>query len=169
MAFSAVWALGINLATLPIYTGAYGILLLSALNVFSIFITWKIVRQVGIKLHEAFGLISSVYALLMLNMMLVVQFDFSLNSIIISIIGLAAALLWVIFGFRLRNRTMRLFGLIFSFFSLGKLFFVDLFFLPTELRIISYFVFGLIFMAISFVYQFFSRKFKESEAEVVSE
>ena len=113
------------------------------------------------RILDAAGFISSAYTLMLILMFLVVQFDHSINSILVSSIMLFAAFLWIIFGFIRGNYAMRLFGLIFSLFSLAKLFFIDLYFLEQGLRIISYFIFGVIFLAISFVYQYFNKKFSE--------
>lgn len=100
----------------------------------------------------------SVYAWFVISQFVVVQFQQNINSVWVSGIGLVAALLWIVYGFRLRNSQMRLFGLWFSFASLAKMVVLDLQFLPQNLRILSYFVFGAIFMAISFVYQQFTKR-----------
>jgi len=42
--------------------------------------------------------------------------------------------------------------------SVAKLFIIDLAFLTQGYRIVSYFVFGIILLAISFVYQYFNKK-----------
>jgi len=137
--------------------------LLIVFNVFSVFVLFDAIKTLQKMLQkrsplEGFSLVTSVYSLILVIMMLMVQYNHSITSILISSIGMAAALAWIIFGFIRHNRTMRLFGLVFSVFSLAKLFFVDLYFLPAEMRIVSYFVFGIIFLAISFVYQYFSRR-----------
>ena len=137
--------------------------LLIIFNLFSIFILFDAIKTLEKLLQnrgvlEGLSLITSLYTLVLIIMVLMVQYGHNANSMIISAIGMVAALGWIIFGFTRRNRTMRWFGLIFSIFSLAKLFFVDLYFLPAGMRIVSYFIFGLIFLAISFVYQYFSRK-----------
>jgi len=142
---------------------ALNIGILIIVNLFSAVVVWDVTRLLNkmidsSKFTEWAPIITSVYIWFVINMILVVQFEYDLNSILISAIGMVAALLWIIFGFERRNGSMRLFGLIFSFLSLAKLFFIDLYFLPQEMRIVSYFIFGIIFMAISFVYQYFNRK-----------
>jgi len=143
----------------PIMTSA----ILIVFNLFSVFVLYDAMNTLRKMLQkrstlEGFSLVTSLYALILVIMMLMVQYNYSVTSILISSIGMAAALAWIIFGFMRHNRTMRLFGLVFSVFSLAKLFFVDLYFLPAGMRVISYFVFGIIFLAISFVYQYFSRR-----------
>ena len=173
---ASFWTLIVNLFVVPSApVPVIDIGLLTAFNIFSVFALWDGLNTIkklspAHKLPSNFAdwniLITSVYAWLVITMMTVVQFEFNITSILVSAIGLVAALLWICFGFVRRNRNMRLFGLLFSFVSLVKLFFIDLYFLPQDMRIVSYFVFGLIFMAISFVYQYFNKKLiKESEKE----
>jgi len=138
--------------------------LLIAFNLFSVFVVFdgvNTLRKVWGNVVEGLSLATSVYGLILVTMVLMVQFEYSITSMVLSAIGMLAAFLWIIFGFIRHNRTMRLFGLVFSLFSLAKLFFVDLYFLPAGLRIVSYFIFGIIFLAISFVYQFFSRRLRD--------
>ncbi|MCL2420450.1 MAG: DUF2339 domain-containing protein, partial [Defluviitaleaceae bacterium] len=140
--------------------------LLVIFNLFSVFVVFDSLNTVRKLMKERsrmewMSLAVSIYGLALVIMMLMVQYGHNANSLVLSAIGMVAAFLWITFGFTRRNRSMRLFGLVFSIFSLAKLFFVDLYFLPDGLRIVSYFIFGVIFLAISFVYQFFSKKLRE--------
>ena len=135
--------------------------LLIIFNLFSVFVVFNgvnTIRKLWSNIVEGLSLVTSAYGLVLITMVLMVQYEYSMTSMVLSAIGMIAAFLWITFGFVRHNRTMRLFGLVFSIFSLAKLFFVDLYFLPASMRIVSYFIFGIIFLAISFVYQFFSRR-----------
>ena len=138
--------------------------LLLVFNLFSVFVVFdgvNTIRKLWGNIVEGLSLATSVYGLVLVTLVLMVQYEYSVTSMVLSAIGMLAAFLWITFGFVRRNRTMRLFGLVFSIFSLAKLFFVDLYFLPAGMRIVSYFIFGIIFLAISFVYQFFSRRLRD--------
>jgi len=146
------------------------VVILVAFNLFAVFVMWDMAQVIqsfinrpSYTVFEWLRLSVSIFALALVIMVLVAQFNYSADSIVISAIGMVAAFLWITFGFLRRYKTMRMFGLVFSFFSLGKLFIYDLRFLSTELRIVSFFVFGMIFLGISFVYQFLSRKMREKE------
>jgi len=155
------------LVTLGISDGSIAPLgLLIIFNLFSIFVLYDSLNSIQKLLRdrhvmEWISLAVSIYGLVLVIMMLMVQYGYNANSLVLSAIGMLAALLWITFGFTKRNRSMRLFGLVFSIFSLAKLFFIDLYFLPAGMRIMSYFIFGIIFLAISFVYQFFSKKLRD--------
>ncbi|MDR1689208.1 MAG: DUF2339 domain-containing protein [Clostridiales bacterium] len=107
----------------------------------------------------------SVFFLFSMTQNLVLQFNLSVTNIFISMIYVVAALLWIIYGFIKRFPFLRRFGLGLSVLAVVKLFFVDLGFLTEGLRIVSYFVFGLVLLGISFVYQYFSRKIMPEIAE----
>ena len=94
---------------------------------------------------------------------LVVQLELQASSMILTVIFGVTALCWIIFGFAKRNNIIRVFGLSLSFFSVIKLFVLDLWDLSTELKIVSYFIMGVLLLAISFIYQYFNKKLKESE------
>ena len=134
-----------------------------AFNGLSVLAVWDNLRTVR-KLSQGLGgadwlaLVVSIYAWFVISQLAVVQFQQNINSVWVSGIALLAALLWITYGFKWRNGSMRVFGLAFSFASLAKMVFFDLHFLPQGLRIVSYFVFGVVFMAISFVYQFFTKR-----------
>ena len=57
-----------------------------------------------------------------------------------------------------RYTFIRRFGLALSILAVVKLFLIDLSFLTEGYKIISYFVFGMTLLAISFVYQYFSKR-----------
>jgi uncharacterized membrane protein len=74
-----------------------------------------------------------------------------------------AALAWIIFGFVRRFVFIRRFGLVLAIFAVVKLFVLDLTGLTQGFRILSYFALGVILIAISFVYQYFSKRLELKE------
>ena len=99
----------------------------------------------------------SAYFLLHLTQTLVSQYSLEITSIAISIIYIAAALAWIVFGFVKRYAFMRRFGLGLSILAVAKLFLVDMYGLSQGYKMIGYFAFGAALLAISFVYQRFSK------------
>jgi uncharacterized membrane protein len=97
---------------------------------------------------------------------LITQYNLEFNNAAISIIYLITALAWITFGFVKRYIFIRRFGLGLSILSVAKLFIIDLSFLSLGYRIISYFVFGVVLIAISFVFQYFNKRI-ESIGEVM--
>lgn len=89
---------------------------------------------------------------------LITQYDLGFNNALISIIYLITALVWITFGFIRRYGFIRRFGLGLSMLSVAKLFIIDLAFLSQGYRIASYFIFGVTLIAISFIYQYFSKR-----------
>ncbi|MCE5221829.1 MAG: DUF2339 domain-containing protein [Clostridium sp.] len=114
-------------------------------------IEWKL----GI---EWYPFIISLYFVVVLTQNLITQYDLRFNNAVISIIYLITAFAWITFGFIRRYAFIRRFGLGLSILSVAKLFIIDLSFLSQGYRIVSYFIFGAILIAISFVYQHFSKK-----------
>ncbi|MCL2517235.1 MAG: DUF2339 domain-containing protein [Oscillospiraceae bacterium] len=109
-----------------------------------------------------YPLLLSGYFVLAVTQNLVVQFELQASSMILTFIFGFTALCWVFFGFAKRNNIIRVSGLSLSFFTVIKLFILDLSDLTTEFRIVSYFVMGILLLAISFIYQYFSKKLKNN-------
>lgn len=103
-------------------------------------------------------LIISFYFVVILTQNLIIQYGLGFNNAVISIIYLITALIWITFGFIKRYAFIRRFGLGLSILSVAKLFIIDLSFLSSGYRIVSYFVFGVMLIAISFIYQYFSKR-----------
>jgi len=112
-------------------------------------------RMVGV---EWYPLVVSGYIIIILTQILITQYDISFTNALISIIYGLTALAWIVFGFVRRFSTIRKFGLGLAMFSVIKLILVDLSDLTEGYRIISYFALGLILIAISFGYQYFSKR-----------
>jgi len=107
---------------------------------------------------EWYPLAISFYFVVVLTQNLITQYGLGFNNAVISIIYLITALVWITFGFIKRYAFIRRFGLLLSILSVAKLFIIDLSFLSQGYRIVSYFVFGVTLIAISFVYQYFSKR-----------
>ncbi|MDR2568696.1 MAG: DUF2339 domain-containing protein [Oscillospiraceae bacterium] len=105
-----------------------------------------------------YPLLVSGFFVLMVSQNLVVQLSLKASSLILTLIFGLTALGWVLFGFAKRNGAARICGLSMAFFAVVKLFVLDLYGLETTGRIISYFTGGIVLLAISFSYQWFSKR-----------
>ena len=112
-------------------------------------------RKLGV---EWYPLAISGYFVVILTQNLIAQYGLSFSSAAISIIYVLTALAWIIFGFARRYSFIRRFGLGLAILSVAKLFLIDLASLTEGYRIISYFALGITLIAISFVYQYFSKR-----------
>jgi hypothetical protein len=140
---------------------ALGTALIVVINLLAVFAARDLVQRLTLakKLGlEWYPLILSAFFVFVVVQNLVVAFDLSRNSILISAILAATALGWILFGFAKRYQYIRLSGLGVSFLTLVKFFVVDLNFLSAGLRVASYFMLGAALLAISFVYQHFNKK-----------
>ena len=103
-------------------------------------------------------LIVSAYIVIIFTVTLTLDYGLNFASFWISAIYVITALLWTVLGFVRRYSLLRRFGLALALFSVIKLFIFDLAILTQEFRILSYFIMGAVLVAISFVYQFFSKR-----------
>ena len=131
------------------------IALLSILVVRDLVLTLVSEKKLGI---EWYPLIISFYFVVILTQNLITQFKLEMNNAAISIIYLITALAWITFGFLKRYVLIRRFGLCMCILAVAKLFIIDLSFLSQGYRVVSYFVFGVPLIAISFVYQYFNKR-----------
>jgi len=122
-------------------------------------------RKVGV---EWYPLVLSGYVVVVLTQNLVVHYNLAFSSFVISIIYVVTALLWIVFGFMRRYSFIRRFGLGLAILAVVKLFLIDLPSLTQGYQIVSYFVLGVTLIAISFVYQYFSKRL-ELKMEAVTE
>jgi len=107
----------------------------------------------------------AVYALAYLTQTLITQYGFQFSSMWISVIYVACALAFIIYGFSKRHILLRRLGLALALGAVVKLFLIDLVGLSQGLRIVSYFVLGTLLVVISLVYQIFSKRL---EAQIKS-
>ena len=131
------------------------IALLSILVVRDLVLTLVTEKKLGIEWYQ---LIISFYFVVILTQNLITQFKLEMNNAAISIIYLITALAWITFGFLKKYVLIRRFGLGMCILAVAKLFIIDLSFLSQGYRIVSYFVFGVTLIAISFVYQYFNKR-----------
>jgi uncharacterized membrane protein len=111
-------------------------------------------RKIGI---EMYPLLLSAYFVIILTQNLVARYRLEFTSVAISVIYVVAAFLCIIFGFMKKFAYLRRFGLGLAVVSVIKLFLVDLSFSSGN-KIFSYFALGFTLIAISFVYQYFSKR-----------
>ena len=107
---------------------------------------------------EWYPLLLSGFFVLLLTQNLVVQYNLGFSSIILSLIFALTSVLWIIFGFAKRYAFLRRFGLALSLLSVVKLFLIDLHSISKINQIVAYFALGISMLAISFIYQYFSKK-----------
>ncbi|TYQ14577.1 UNVERIFIED_CONTAM: putative membrane protein DUF2339 [Acetivibrio alkalicellulosi] len=131
------------------------IALLSILALRDLVLCLVLDKKLGIQWYP---FIVSFYFVVILTQNLITQYNLVFNNAVISIIYLTTALIWITFGFIKRYAFMRRFGLGLSILAAIKLFIIDLSFLTQGYKIVSYFVFGITLLAISFVYQYFSKR-----------
>lgn len=112
---------------------------------------------------EWYPLIVSATFVILLTQNLIVQYSLEFSNMLISIIYAVTALLWIIFGFIKKYTFIRRFGLGLAVLSVVKLFIVDLSYLTLGYKIVAYFALGISLVAISFVYQYFSKRLEISE------
>lgn len=139
-------------------TGTFLLVLISLLSIFALrdfVLTLVLDKMFGV---EWYPFVISFYFVVILTQNLIYQYNLGFNNAVISIIYLATAFAWVTIGFIKRYTFIRRFGLALSILAVVKLFLIDLSFLTEGYKIISYFVFGMTLLAISFVYQYFSKR-----------
>lgn len=112
-------------------------------------------QKIGV---EWYPIVISVYFMIILTQNLIVQYDLSFISSTISIIYAAMALGCIIFGFIKRYSLIRKYGLGLAILSVIKLILIDFANLTRGYRVVSYFILGIILVAISFIYQYFSKR-----------
>ncbi|MCL1893107.1 MAG: DUF2339 domain-containing protein [Holophagaceae bacterium] len=108
-----------------------------------------------------YPLLISGFAMLLTAQTLVVQLSLKSSSLILTLLFGVTALGWVINGFVKRNAVTRIGGLAMAFFAIIKLFLLDLHGLGTVGKIVSYFTAGILLLAISFTYQWFSKRLEQ--------
>jgi hypothetical protein len=140
-----------------------GTLVLVGINLLSIFALRDFLKFLVLERRleiEWYPLILSAFFILLLSQNLITQLRLEFNNVMISVLYVIAALSWIVYGFMKRYVFMRRFGLGLSILAIAKLFMLDMRLILNSpgIRILSYFSFGIILIAISFVYQHFSKK-----------
>jgi len=145
---------------------AVGTVILAVLCLLSVFAmrdAMKIIVTERKKGIEWMPLVVSGYVVILLTQNLIAQYKLSFSSSVISVVYVLTALAWIIFGFMRRFVFIRRFGLALAILAVAKLFLIDLTKLTQGWRILSYFALGITLIAISFVYQFFSKRLELKE------
>jgi uncharacterized membrane protein len=173
-----IWMLGNNGTNTPVasrYLGTatpnigitiIGTLILAALCLLALFAicdAMKIIVTERKKGIEWLPLVVSGYFVILLTQNLIAQYNLAFSSASISVIYVLAALAWIIYGFMRRFVFIRRFGLALAIFAVLKLFLIDLSGLTQGYRIVTYFALGITLIAISFVYQYFSKRLELKE------
>ncbi len=139
------------------------VILTIVLNVASVAATLDMalkIKSLAPKFARAVGLVVSAYGLYALTITLGSNKWVVFASCIISIVYLAMAALWIVFGFKRSNALLRRFGLALALLSAAKLFLFDFRGLDAVGRTLMFIGFGLTLLCISFAYGFVSKKMK---------
>lgn len=156
---------------IPLSSNVLLALIISVTGILSVFALYDMVKSfivdedLGV---EWLPLIVSAYIVIVLTQNLTLQFHMSFTSMFISIIYAVTAFIWIVLGFVKRFNFIRKFGLGLSILSVVKLFVLDLSYLTEGSKIVSYFALGISLIAISFVYQYFSKRL-EIKGGIVSD
>ncbi|MFZ5987593.1 MAG: DUF2339 domain-containing protein [Bacillota bacterium] len=145
-------SLGLSITAITILI-AFNIYLF--INIRSIMLDYILSRRSNL---EYYPVIMAIYLLANVTAVLNVQFGLGELNMIFSILYVCGAFLCIVYGFAKKYVYIRRFGLVLSVFSTAKLFIYDLSFLETWMKILSYFAFGAILIAISYIYQTYSKK-----------
>ena len=180
-AFGIIWLFFLNSLMSPVISAYWrvnlgitfiGTIILVALGLLSILALRELLRifvskrKLGVQWYP---ILISGYGVIILTQNLITQFNLAFSSVFISIIFALTAFAWIVFGFIRRYSFIRKFGLGLALLAVAKLFLIDLFALTAGYRIVSYFAFGVTFMAISFVYQYFSKRLELSSEVTINE
>ncbi len=122
-----------------------------------------LIKKKGISI-EYYPLVMAIYLLGVITSFITMQLSLQNANLIISIILVISAMICIIFGFKKNYLLIRRFGLGLSIFATGKLFIFDLANLAGYGRIIAYFSFGLVLIAISYIYQKLNTSLKKEDS-----
>lgn len=147
--------------SVPLGLKVLGTIILVIVNSLSVLSVYELVTRLALKRRlgvELIPIVTSGFFVILLMQNLIRAFELELNNLILTAIIAVTAVGWIIFGFLKRYHYIRLCGLVLSFVATVKLFVFDLGYLTAGLRIVSYFMMGVAFLAISFIYQYFSKR-----------
>ena len=117
------------------------------------------------KFARAVGLVVTIYAMFSVTAVLGANKILAFTSCIISIFYLVVAVVWIIWGFLRDFPLMRRFGLALTLLASGKLFLFDFAGIDDMARTGMFILFGIILLAVSFIYAVFERKLKKQAGE----
>jgi hypothetical protein len=116
---------------------------------------------------EWLPLLVSAYSVVLMSQVLIAQYGLRFSNVVLTIIYVVAALAWIIYGMARRYAVLRRVGLGLSVLAVAKLFLIDIRTTGTGYQIISYFALGAALVAISFVYQHFSKRLELDVGAIV--
>ncbi len=122
-----------------------------------------VIKGLAPKFARAIGLVVTCYAMFTMTFALGANEIVAFTSCYISIFYLIVAVGWIIFGFIRRFPLMRRFGLALTLLSSAKLFLFDFSGIDDLGRTIMFILFGIILLAVSFIYVLFERKLKHQQ------
>ncbi|HHT97706.1 MAG TPA: DUF2339 domain-containing protein [Clostridiales bacterium] len=111
---------------------------------------------------ETYPFVLSIYLLGSISLLVNNQFKLNSVGLLANLIYIIMAFIYILYGFRKRQVLMRRLGLGLTLFSLFKLFIFEFSYVNAFGRIIAYFTFGVILMAISYMYQRLEKQIKEN-------
>ncbi len=173
--FGGFWLFVLNAGTLVvegslvksewqyIVIGTLLILILSFLTILMLYDAARTMTKSTATSIQGIILGISIYGIILLTQNLLVQYDLEFTNFLVSILYVVIAFVCILIGFSYRFIYMRRFGLALSIFAVVKLCLIDLGNMTQGYTMISYLVLGLILLAISFVYQYFSKRIEEQE------
>ena len=166
---SLIFVIVVNWIRLPAF-GEYGsigarvaaVFILGGVSLVSVYVFYdlyaKIAEKVRFVSESAIIIAMTIYFLFHYTQLMLWQFRVPFTSIILSIVYIVTALAALAFGLWKRNRVTRRFALVLAVLALIKIFLVDTWHLDLIFQVINYVVFGVILIAMSFLYQIFYKK-----------
>ena len=154
------------LVEIPLGITLVGTLILLVMGIISVLALCELMKLMvsNGKIEIAwYSIITSGYVIIVLTQNLISHYNLSFTSMLISIIYVLFALGWIVYGFIKRQSLTRRFGLGLALLAVIKLFLIDLSGLTQGYKIISYFALGITLVAISYVYQDFSKQLELKE------
>ncbi len=137
-------------------------------NAISVAAVWDITHSISAlspKFAGTMGLIVAIYALFCVTFTLGANDIVAFTNCIISIVYLVASLIWIIWGFMRRNAALRRFGLALALLASAKLFLLDFMGIGAVGRTLMFIIFGIVLLAVSFIYAIFESKLKKQTQE----
>ena len=111
---------------------------------------------------EVYFLLLAIYIFMASSLFINSRFyNVSYVGLLANIIYILLSFGYIFYGFKERKLLLRRFGLGLTFYSLVKLFLIEFTYVNPVGKIIAYFIFGIILLAISFMYQRLEKTYKE--------
>ncbi len=134
------------------------IVITNAISVLAVLDLSLHIKALAPRFSRAIVLIVTTYAMIDLTIVLSVNQIVSFTNCLISIMYLAVAVIWIVWGFVRRFPLMRRFGLALTLLSSAKLFLIDFAGTDAVGRTIMFILFGIVLLVVSFIYAIFEKK-----------